>query len=106
VLGSTEVFGNSEKKPVTKINSVSKPIDFEVEPVTAELIEHGKKLGIDLVWDRHTPCDFAADGNGGAAGVCCFRCQMGPCTLGEATGNHGSADQRQTQSLPGVWYGV
>ncbi len=90
VLGSTEVFGKSEKKPVAKINSNIKSIDFEVEPVTAELIEHAKKLGIDLVWDRHTPCDFAADGNGGAAGVCCFRCQMGPCTLGEATGSeHG-----------------
>lgn len=64
---------------------------FELEPVTAELVEHARKLGISLVWDREAHCRFAKMGQGGAAGLCCFRCQIGPCTLGGATGSETGA---------------
>ncbi len=85
VLGSTDVFGKGKAVSAAK-HVADQAKNFEVEPITARLIKHAKKLGIDLVWDRETPCEFASEGNGGAAGMCCFRCQMGPCTLGEATG--------------------
>ncbi len=58
---------------------------FTVDPNTQELIDYAHKLGIDLIWDRGSPCWASQQGWGGAAGLCCFRCQMGPCTLGEAT---------------------
>lgn len=61
------------------------PPSFSPDPITEELIKHAHKLGIDLVWDRGSPCKNAHKGQGGAAGLCCFRCQMGPCTLGDAT---------------------
>lgn len=60
--------------------------DFVLDPGTSDLIDRAHGLGIDLVWDRGSPCDNAHFGKGGAAGLCCFRCQMGPCTLGKVTG--------------------
>ncbi len=60
--------------------------DFVVDPGTQFMIDRAHGLGIDLVWDRGPMCSYAHDGDGGAAGLCCFRCQMGPCTLGDATG--------------------
>jgi carbon-monoxide dehydrogenase catalytic subunit len=59
---------------------------FTPEPVTEELMKRAEALDIELVWDRGSPCQNAHKGQGGAAGLCCFRCQMGPCTLGLATG--------------------
>jgi carbon-monoxide dehydrogenase catalytic subunit len=60
--------------------------DFVLDPGTRDLIDRAHALGIDLVWDRGSPCENAHRGQGGAAGLCCFRCQMGPCTLGSTTG--------------------
>jgi carbon-monoxide dehydrogenase catalytic subunit len=60
--------------------------DFVLDPGTRDLIDRAHGLGIDLVWDRGPRCQNAHAGNGGAAGLCCFRCQMGPCTLGPPTG--------------------
>jgi carbon-monoxide dehydrogenase catalytic subunit len=65
---------------------VSHAGDFVVDPVTQDMIDRAHDLGIDLVWDRGPRCKYAHDGDAGAAGLCCFRCQMGPCTLGAATG--------------------
>lgn len=62
------------------------PATFVVDPATQQLTDHAHNLGIDLVWDRGAPCQYSHKGEGGAAGLCCFRCQMGPCTLGAATG--------------------
>lgn len=59
--------------------------DFVVDPSTQDMIDRAHALGIDLVWDRGPRCSYAHDGNAGAAGLCCFRCQMGPCTLGPPT---------------------
>lgn len=58
---------------------------FTPEPVTEALIQYANDLGIELVWDRGSPCEFSHFDKAGDAGLCCFRCQMGPCTLGEAT---------------------
>jgi len=62
------------------------PNEFVVNPATEALINRAHKLGIDLVWDRGALCTYSHKGQGGATGACCFRCQMGPCTLGPATG--------------------
>lgn len=70
------------------------PPSFVVDPNTKALMDRAKSLGIDLVWDRGAPCNYShkskmsggGDGKAGNAGLCCFRCQMGPCTLGAATG--------------------
>lgn len=62
------------------------PATFSPDPITEELITYAHKLGIDLVWDRGPLCKFSHEGGGGVAGLCCFRCQMGPCTLGDVTG--------------------
>ncbi len=62
------------------------PTSFVVDPNTQALINRAKNLGIDLVWDRGALCSFSHKGQGGVTGACCFRCQMGPCTLGPATG--------------------
>ena len=59
---------------------------FSRDPITEQLIRRAHKLKIDLIWDRGSPCKFSQIGKGGIAGLCCFRCQMGPCTLGGATG--------------------
>jgi carbon-monoxide dehydrogenase catalytic subunit len=61
------------------------PPNFIPDQITEELFQRAKNLGIELVWDRGSPCQNAHKGQGGAAGLCCFRCQMGPCTLGDAT---------------------
>jgi len=66
-------------------HSQAKGTSFAIDANTKELMDYAKSLGIDLIWDRGTPCSNAHKGNGGAAGLCCFRCQMGPCTLGAAT---------------------
>jgi carbon-monoxide dehydrogenase catalytic subunit len=60
--------------------------DFAIDRGTEDMIERAHDLGIDLVWDRGPSCQYAHDGDAGAAGLCCFRCQMGPCTLGPPTG--------------------
>lgn len=60
--------------------------DYVVDPGTEDMIERAHALGIDLVWDRGPRCKYAHEGEAGAAGLCCFRCQMGPCTLGPPTG--------------------
>jgi carbon-monoxide dehydrogenase catalytic subunit len=62
------------------------PSGFTIDPNTQELIDYAHSLGIDLIWDRGAICQNSHKGNGGVAGLCCFRCQMGPCTLGAATG--------------------
>lgn len=84
ILDSPLAFAKEAKSKKSAMTSAE---GFEADPITAELIAHAKKQGIELVMDRETHCDFAAEGQGGAAGLCCFHCQMGPCTLGEATGN-------------------
>ncbi len=61
------------------------PPEFTPDPITEELIEHAHQLDIDLVWDRGAPCKYSHNGVAGVAGLCCFRCQMGPCTLGDPT---------------------
>ncbi|MCJ7603989.1 MAG: twin-arginine translocation signal domain-containing protein, partial [Desulfobulbaceae bacterium] len=63
----------------------AKGTSFTIDANTQELMDYAKSLGIDLIWDRGTPCQNSHNGNGGVAGLCCFRCQMGPCTLGAAT---------------------
>ncbi len=89
MLGSNNAIAGAKSKKMSGAKSLSE--GFEPDPITSELIDHARKQKIDLIWDRATPCDFAAEGYGGAAGVCCFQCQMGPCTLGEATENDYSA---------------
>lgn len=91
ILSSTDVLGMVTKKKSLPKSYKAAPQGFEPEPVTAELIERAHELGIDLVWDRESHCEFAEAGHGGAAGLCCFRCQMGPCTLGDATGSERGA---------------
>lgn len=59
---------------------------FIPDQITEDLRKHADSLGIELVWDRGAPCEWSHKGTAGAAGLCCFRCQMGPCTLGKATG--------------------
>jgi len=89
ILGGSDAVAGPKTKQLKGIKSLSG--DFEPDPITEELINHARELKIDLIWDRETPCDFAAEGDGGTAGLCCFRCQMGPCTLGNATDNEYSA---------------
>jgi carbon-monoxide dehydrogenase catalytic subunit len=64
----------------------SHAVDYVVEPCTDDMINWAHGQGIDLLWDRGPSCQFAHAGGAGAAGLCCFRCQMGPCTLGDPTG--------------------
>ncbi len=65
---------------------VAHAVDFVLDPATEDMIDRAHSLGIDLVWDRGPRCKYSHDGDAGAAGLCCFRCQMGPCTLGPPTG--------------------
>jgi carbon-monoxide dehydrogenase catalytic subunit len=60
-------------------------LNFEAEPATQQLIAHARSLNLELLWDRRTPCGYAKNGKGGIVGMCCFMCQMGPCSLGKAT---------------------
>ena len=84
--GASNLFAAKSKKAVS-FSDVKAAGDFEPDPITAMLIDRAHELGIDLVWDRETSCEFSQAGDGGVAGLCCFHCQMGPCTLGDATGN-------------------
>ncbi len=59
---------------------------FIPDPNTEQLIQRAKNLGIQIIYDRGTPCTHSHfNDKAGNAGLCCFRCQMGPCTLGEAS---------------------
>jgi len=85
MLDGKEVFASGGKKSLSK--SINKaPEGFTPDPITEKLINHAHKQNIDLVWDRKAHCEFSEEGNGGISGVCCFHCNMGPCTLGEAMG--------------------
>lgn len=84
-VGITAVSANKLFAFSDSCSNCADPLAFAVDPNTKELIDYAHNLGIDLIWDRGTPCNFARKGQGGAAGLCCFRCQMGPCTLGDAT---------------------
>lgn len=88
-IAATTLFGVKSSSAGAGNNCLSchsqAPASFVVDPNTEDLTNYAKSLGIDLIWDRGTPCANAHKGNGGAAGLCCFRCQMGPCTLGAAT---------------------
>lgn len=90
ILTTTDAIGAGVKESPARERKTL-PRDFEPEPATAQMVERARKLGIDLVWDRESHCRFASAGQGGAAGLCCFRCQMGPCTLGDATGSERGA---------------
>jgi len=85
MLDGKEVFASGSKKNRSK-SSPKPPEGFTPDPITEELIDYAHKQNIDLVWDRRAHCEFSEEGNGGIAGVCCFHCNMGPCTLGEAMG--------------------
>jgi carbon-monoxide dehydrogenase catalytic subunit len=56
------------------------------DPITEKLIAQAHKYNIDPVWDRKAHCTFYEEGNSGIAGACCFHCNMGPCTPGDAMG--------------------
>lgn len=85
ILDGKEVFASGGKKSSSK--SIKKvPDGFTPDPITEKLIDHAHKQNIDLVWDRNAHCEFSEEGNGGISGACCFHCNMGPCTLGEAMG--------------------
>jgi len=84
-VASAPTLMAKESKTCLECHS-SAPDTFSPDPITEDMIKRAKKLDIDLAWDRGSPCEFSHKGQGGAAGLCCFRCQMGPCTLGEATG--------------------
>jgi len=95
--GITAVSANTVFAATTTCSTCSNPpataggAPFAIDPNTQELIDYAHKLGIDVIWDRGSPCWASQQGWGGAAGLCCFRCQMGPCTLGDATGaNYGT----------------
>lgn len=83
--GVSALAAGKEDKTCLECHSAA-PAQFSKDTVTEQLINRAHELGIDLVWDRGAPCEFSHKGQGGAAGLCCFRCQMGPCTLGGATG--------------------
>ena len=86
-VSAKKSLASSPKSSPTCLSCHSQaPYDFIVEPATEDLVNYAHSLGIDLVWDRGALCQFSHLGQGGAAGLCCFRCQMGPCTLGDATG--------------------
>lgn len=85
MLDGKEVFASESKKNQSK-SKPKAPEGFTPDPITEKLIDHAHKQNIDLVWDRKSHCEFSEEGNGGIAGVCCFHCNMGPCTLGEAMG--------------------
>ncbi len=80
-IGGTGLAGNCN----TCHGAVPLATDFAVDAGTQDMIDRAHALGIDLVWDRGPRCRYAHEGNAGAAGLCCFRCQMGPCTLGPPT---------------------
>ncbi len=90
VLGAQQLVAGSGGGGGKQNNCLSchsqAPSTFVVDPATQQLIDRAHYLGIDLVWDRGALCKYSHKGQGGAAGLCCFRCQMGPCTLGAATG--------------------
>ncbi|UCG56488.1 MAG: hypothetical protein JSU70_16695, partial [Phycisphaerales bacterium] len=69
------------------------PGTFVTDPITDQLIQRTNDLFIETVYDRGTPCQYAHEGQGGAAGLCCFRCQMGPCTLGDASAVPGKSER-------------
>jgi hypothetical protein len=56
------------------------PPEFVNDAITDALRQRAESLGIETVYDRGTPCFYSHQGTAGAAGLCCFRCQMGPCT--------------------------
>ncbi|VEN74595.1 Carbon monoxide dehydrogenase 1 [Candidatus Desulfarcum epimagneticum] len=87
MAGPSHVLAGVEKKALSGEGDAGAFGDFRPDPITEEIREHAHRLGIDLVWDRETQCEFSQSGHGGVAGLCCFHCQMGPCTLGDATGN-------------------
>jgi len=70
---------------------------YTIDPNTQELIDYAHSLGIELVWDRDARCGISLNNHGGVTGVCCFRCMMGPCSLGPA---------RFGEVEPGMEYGV
>ncbi|MEJ2658512.1 MAG: anaerobic carbon-monoxide dehydrogenase catalytic subunit [Desulfobacterales bacterium] len=85
MLDGKEVLASAGQKSGSK--SVKKlPEGFTPDPITEKLVAHAHKNNIDLVWDRKAHCTFSEEGNGGISGACCFHCNMGPCTLGEAMG--------------------
>ncbi len=86
LLDNPLAFAQGEKAKTPEA-AMASPDGFVLDSVTAELIAHAKKQGIELVMDRETHCEFSNNGEGGITGLCCFHCQMGPCTLGDATGN-------------------
>ncbi len=55
--------------------------DFIPDPITKEMRAYAKNINIELIWDREVACQWSKKGLAGAAGLCCFRCQMGPCSL-------------------------
>ena len=78
------------------------PGTFVTDPITDQLIQRTKDLGIETVYDRGTPCPYSHDGQGGAAGLCCFRCQMGPCTLGEASAMYANNPEKAERGCCGA----
>ena len=95
VLGAKQILagngGGGGKENNCLMCHSQAPSSFVVDPATQQLIDRAHNLNIDLVWDRGPLCEFSHKGQGGAAGLCCFRCQMGPCTLGGATGKNRGA---------------
>ncbi len=62
------------------------PPGFVRDINTDQLVQQAKNLGIEIIYDRGTPCTNSHfHDKAGNAGLCCFRCQMGPCTLGEGS---------------------
>lgn len=75
-----------EKKLLAKEVSKKSSSEFVPDKITSEMIARAKKMGVDLVFDRQVHCAISNSGYGGITGVCCFHCQMGPCTVDDSTG--------------------
>ncbi len=75
------------KKAVAKsVETKNTCPDFVPDEITSAMIKRAKKMGVDLVFDREVHCAISYAGYGGITGVCCFHCQMGPCTVDDSTG--------------------
>lgn len=76
----------NKKSIARSIQNHSIASDFVPDEITNTMIKRAKRMGVDLVFDREVHCAISNAGYGGITGVCCFHCQMGPCTVDDSTG--------------------